>query len=286
LERLPFRCAGCEAFPLEREADGLRCRECSSRYPIRSGKLFFKESRVADQGRSDGIDRLKSGLRRYPGLYAALQRIVSPIYHDGTHRRFFREQVSGRTDRVCLNLGSGNLRLDGDLVNLDAEPYDQVDVVANVSVLPFPDASVDVVVSVSLLEHVPDPEQVLDEIRRVLRPGGLVLTDIPFVCGYHAAPGDYRRWTHEGVLQLHGGFETLRLVNKGGPTSALLWVGQEWLATALSFGSRRLHSAIWLLVMAATFPLKYLDALLNLSPTSRNISSCFVYIGRKPQEPA
>lgn len=248
---------------------------------MRSGKLFFKEPRPADGGRSDAVGRLKSSLKRYPGLYGALQRIVSPIYHDGTHRRFLREHVSGRRDAVCLNLGSGNLRLHDDLVNIDAEPYDQVDVVSDVAVLPFPDATADVVLSVSLLEHVPQPERVLDEIRRVLKPGGLILTDIPFVCGYHAAPGDFRRWTHEGVLRLHEGFEPLRLVNKGGPTSALLWVAQEWLATALSFGSRRLHSAIYLVAMAVTFPLKYLDALLNLSPTSRNVSSCFVYIGRK-----
>jgi len=248
---------------------------------VQSGKLFFKEPRAAGVESTDIIDRVKSSLRVHPGLYGALQRIVSPIYHDGTHRRFFREHVSGRTDAVCLNLGSGNLRLDDDLVNIDAEPYDQVDVVSDVAVLPFPDATADVVVSVSLLEHVPEPERVLEEIRRVLKPGGLVLTDIPFVCGYHAAPGDFRRWTHEGVLRLHEGFEPLQLVNKGGPTSALLWVAQEWLATVLSFGSRRLHSAVYLVAMAVTFPLKYLDALLNLSPTSRNISSCFVFIGRK-----
>ena len=286
LGRLPLRCVKCGAEGLIRETPGFSCPACPAVYPLQSGKLFFKEPRAADGAGPDpaGIDRLKRALKRFPALYGGLQRVVSPIYHDGTHRRFFRENVTGRADRVCLNLGSGNLRLDGDLINIDAEPYDQVDVVSDVSVLPFADATVDVVVSVSLLEHVPDPERVLDEIRRVLKPGGLVLTDIPFVCGYHAAPGDYRRWTHEGVILLHRGFDAVELVNKGGPTSALLWVGQEWLATVFSFGSRRLHSVVYLLAMAATFPLKYLDALLNLSPTSRNISSCFVYIGRKRHE--
>ena len=43
--------------------------------------------------------------------------------------------------------------------------------------LPLPDASLDCVVAVDVLEHVTDPTLVLDEIRRVLKPGGPMLFD-------------------------------------------------------------------------------------------------------------
>jgi 2-polyprenyl-6-hydroxyphenyl methylase / 3-demethylubiquinone-9 3-methyltransferase len=43
--------------------------------------------------------------------------------------------------------------------------------------LPFPDRSLDCVVVVDVLEHVADPALVLDEVRRVLKAGGLVLFD-------------------------------------------------------------------------------------------------------------
>jgi SAM-dependent methyltransferase len=47
-------------------------------------------------------------------------------------------------------------------------------------VLPFEDASFDTVLSCGVLEHVQDPDRSLDEIRRVLRPGGtFYVTNLP-----------------------------------------------------------------------------------------------------------
>jgi SAM-dependent methyltransferase len=45
--------------------------------------------------------------------------------------------------------------------------------------LPFPDASFDVVVCFEVLEHVDEPERVLDEIRRVLRADGILAVSSP-----------------------------------------------------------------------------------------------------------
>ncbi len=45
--------------------------------------------------------------------------------------------------------------------------------------LPFEDASFDVVVAGELLEHVRDPERLLGEARRVLRPGGTFVASAP-----------------------------------------------------------------------------------------------------------
>jgi SAM-dependent methyltransferase len=46
--------------------------------------------------------------------------------------------------------------------------------VASAAQLPFADRSIDVVFSSNLMEHVRDPEQVADEMVRVLRPGGIL----------------------------------------------------------------------------------------------------------------
>jgi len=54
--------------------------------------------------------------------------------------------------------------------------------------LPFVDASFDVVVVVDLLEHVADDAALVGEIRRVLRPGGVLVANVP-----HLKPGSLLR---------------------------------------------------------------------------------------------
>jgi ubiquinone/menaquinone biosynthesis C-methylase UbiE len=45
--------------------------------------------------------------------------------------------------------------------------------------LPYPDATFDLITCLDVLEHVASTDEVLREMRRVLKPGGIVLTTIP-----------------------------------------------------------------------------------------------------------
>jgi SAM-dependent methyltransferase len=80
--------------------------------------------------------------------------------------------------------------------------FDAVDAVAirPDGSLPINDASVDVVLSVQVLEHVRDLDRYLAEARRVLKDEGLLLLSTHGTWLYHPHPEDHRRWTRTGLI--------------------------------------------------------------------------------------
>lgn len=75
------------------------------------------------------------------------------------------------------------------------------DVFADASRLPLPDACVDTVIVLEVMEHLRHPMEALHEISRVLRPQGKVLLSIPFLYPIHDAPYDYQRLTRYGLVR-------------------------------------------------------------------------------------
>src|SRR5258705_9777952 len=103
------------------------------------------------------------------------------------------EQVSRVLSRVgagarIADLGAGGRRITPATICLDFAAGQGTDGVGDVQRLPFRDASLDLVFATGLLEHVEDERLVLSEIARVLRTGGLVHVEIPFLEQYHEDP--------------------------------------------------------------------------------------------------
>lgn len=246
-------------------------------YEVRNGKYIFNELELSDV--EDDLDKIKSRLKKNYKIYNNLINLVSPVFVGSDLKKFINKWVG--EDKVCCNVGSGNTKISDKVINIDIFDYDNVDVVCDIKNLPFKDNTVDIVMNTAVLEHVPNPQAVVDEIYRVLKPGGIVYTAFPFMQGFHASPYDYTRVTEEGIKILHSNFEVFKVKPFGGPTSGMLWVVQEWIAILFSFGNKKLHVFLYILMMLLTFPLKYLDFFLIKSPMAKNISSGFIFIGKK-----
>ncbi len=65
--------------------------------------------------------------------------------------------------------------------------------------LPFETDSFDAVVCISILEHVPYPVKAISELNRVLKPGGKIWIQVPWLYPYHAVPKDYWRISPDGL---------------------------------------------------------------------------------------
>ena len=72
---------------------------------------------------------------------------------------------------------------------------------------PFDDGNFDSLVANEVFEHVFNPDRFLQEIQRVLKPGGKLLLTMPFVWDEHEQPHDFARYSSFGIrhlLEKHG----------------------------------------------------------------------------------
>ncbi len=64
----------------------------------------------------------------------------------------------------------------------------KLDIVSDITAIPRPNASFDAIMCTEVLEHVPDPVAALNELHRLLKPGGQLLITAPFASITHFAP--------------------------------------------------------------------------------------------------
>ena len=76
------------------------------------------------------------------------------------------------------------------------------DVWGSALALPFCDASFATVFSSQVIEHVPEPWEMVAEMARVLEPGGHLILTAPHIWGLHEVPHDYFRFTCYGLEHL------------------------------------------------------------------------------------
>ena len=90
----------------------------------------------------------------------------------------------------------------------------KMDLVADLNKpLPIEDQVADTVVCFQTLEHLSEPQQLLSEAYRIMKPGAQLLLTVPFMFHVHEAPYDYFRYTQYGLEYLlkKAGFEEVRV---------------------------------------------------------------------------
>jgi len=142
------------------------------------------------------------------------------------------ELINNYSDGWILDCGAGRRDVYYEnVINYEIVDYDTTDVLGVGEKLPFKDNVFEAVISLSVLEHVKDPFLCAKEISRVLKPGGKLICNVPFLQPFHGYPHHYYNMTGQGLRNL---FEDKLIVDKvevnekNVPIWSLTWILRNW----------------------------------------------------------
>ena len=148
-------------------------------------------------------------------------------------RKLLRMRISNRKlstrnlDRLCREFATDELTLVVHSEDVDYAPYfpnaytvtKRKDIPADLHVddhylemSKIPSESYPVVLCTGLLEHVPDPFLLIEEFRRILKPGGRLILGASAVFSFHEAPNNYFHFTPWGFRLLFRNFSRIEML--------------------------------------------------------------------------
>jgi SAM-dependent methyltransferase len=142
--------------------------------------------------------------------------------------------------------------------------------------LPFADGAFEGVWIQAVLEHVLDPPVIVAEIRRVLKPGGLVYADTPFMQPVHERAYDFTRFTLSGHRWLFRNFEQIDAGVVGGVGTSAIW-SIRYLMRAF------LGNKLSQLLAMQLFWLRYFDGLARRRPNADGAAGVY-FLGRRSEQ--
>lgn len=161
-----------------------------------------------------------------------------------------------------------------DIISFDVYFSEHITFIADAHSIPLDDNSVDAVLIQYVLEHVYDPKAVVREIYRVLKQGGIVYAETPFLEQVHEGAFDFSRFTHSGHRILFNNFEEIKSGVICGAGTHLLW-SIEYLFRGI-FRSRTIGKIIKL----SFFWLQYIDIFIP-EKYVYDMADSFYFLGEK-----
>jgi SAM-dependent methyltransferase len=238
------------------------------------------------------MEQLKAAYRHESFQPSFWSILINPYY---IVRKGLFEGIKANSKNMrgrLLDFGCGskpykNLFAVDEYVGLDIERRghdhadEEVDVLYDGLVLPFKDGCFDSVFSSEVFEHVFNPENILRELHRVMKPGAAILLTTCFAWDEHEIPWDFARYTSFGLKHLFesAGFEVIVMEKT---TRYVETVFQMWNAYISQFVLPSNNYLKLLLAPFVTAPVTIVGMLLSLIlPDKRTFYHNNIIVARK-----
>ena len=273
--------------------DKLYCEICQHDYPhvegipvlINDGNSVF---RITDythpQNSYGGASDYAGSLDRSSGLRQYYRRLIHRLTEA---RDLGRDFDSHAAVRAVLNInpaakilviGAGETQYPGAVTYTDVAFGKNVSCIADAHDLPFLSGSFDACLACAVLEHVMDPQRCVREIERVLKPGGYIFSETPFLQPVHMGAYDFTRFTFLGHRRLFHRFDEVCSGMAGGPGVS---IGQMLRYGITGLSDRPgLKSWLRLFALLATYPIRWLDRFYRSNSSAYDSASAFYFFGK------
>lgn len=280
------------------EAQGQRyvCQNeaCQGMYPINGGipVLISADNEIFSQ--QDFERERDIYFRTYKSrLMQVLQKVqpdVSTNLSAAKNYRLLSQKLAGKKELRILIIGGSidgygiaelkqNLLPDALLVEADVSYGPNTKMIFDAHQIPFLDETFDLVVAQAVLEHVLDPFACVAEMNRVLKPGGLVYAETPFMQQVHGGRYDFHRFTQLGHRRLFRHFVEVKSGIVSGAGSALAW-SLKYVVTSFA-RNKKMDKVLSYSAPFLFFWLKYLDYLIGPTRGSLDSACGYYFMGRK-----
>jgi SAM-dependent methyltransferase len=179
-------CPRCKSAFRDLGDQGLVCSSCGYQVKKHHGVFLFDQNPMDMQP----FDKRERGREK-----------GTPWRQANWH--FLEQQVEKLpSNALMLDVGCGHgdfseILSQRDCIFLDVMPYPEANIACDLTkTMPFRENAFDAVALMNVLEHVYESQKLLDRLKFLLRPGGVILITIPFLLKIHQAPYDFHRYSH------------------------------------------------------------------------------------------
>jgi SAM-dependent methyltransferase len=239
LKSLPLTCP-CELkSSLKRISRGFVCENHQCEHS-EDGNFFPLERNIpilVSEKRCDTVCREgknQTYVRRPFSRYSFIKKIIKGESQTTKENciKFLQELFLLNECPKVLVIGSGEKGVGTDQLwtndkieihGVDIYGSNSVDIICDAHYLPLENEHYDGVWIQAVLEHVVEPQKVVAEIYRILKPSGLVYAETPFMQQVHEGAYDFTRFTVLGHRYLFKNFESIDIGGNKGPELVFAW---------------------------------------------------------------